>query len=472
MQRSTRLVLTAAVVVAAMILGGAPAASAAGWTRVTEHPGLNLDNPSVLRTPDGVLHLAYEDRLGSLDNNFRYRALSPSGVWSAPISIADHWAGIAEGSLTMVGGKLVAIWGGQGSTDSADASSSGQAWSATLIGGVWTRSSTPSSTSSLPYASGQVSSAVDATGTPWFTWSTTFGVGLHQGLAAAGSENTNVGPATCCGYGTNLGRDAATGDLYLVYYSNADGATGYWTRRVAPALGDPIKLVGSSSGDSALSRTKRLAAAPRTTGGVFTAYCAQYPSCTTLRVADVSGTSLALRLDGGADAESVWTTAAPLGRLWLSWERGGIVYATRSNKTLTKWGPIQRLGAPAGTQSAWYTYGDAAPGPLDLFANVSGAGGGSTYSWHRRVLPALNVMTAKARISNRGMTIVKFRISDAGDPVRGYVKFRGVARSTTSQGWATFVVPPGARTGRFTATGLATGFVPASTHVTIYRPRR
>ncbi|MBC7461582.1 MAG: hypothetical protein H7287_09505, partial [Thermoleophilia bacterium] len=226
---STRLVLLAATVFAVAAAIAAPASNAAAWRTYTEHPGSNNDNPSLVRTPDGVLHIAYVDHLASLDNNFRYRTLAPNGVtFSAPNSIVEHWVSLAEGALVTVGGTPTVIWGGQRTSDVADPAASGQAWAASLTGGAWTLSATPVSTSNTPYASSQVSAAVDNTGVPWFSWSTTFGVGIHQSLSPLGFEDTNAGPATCCGYGSNLAKDAVTGDTYLVYQSNATDGSGYW----------------------------------------------------------------------------------------------------------------------------------------------------------------------------------------------------------------------------------------------------
>ena len=182
--------------------------------------------------------------------------------------------------------------------------------------------------------------------------------------------------------------------MILNYFSNVTGKVGYYQRQVSPSLGDAVKLP-STSGD-ALSRTERAPAAARTTGGVYTAYCDVYPTCTGLRVARAGGSSLRLRL---TDAQvptipgSTWTTPAPNGRMWLTWANRSGAFAVRSNKALTKWGPIQRVAAPRGSDTIWYTGGEGSRGFLDLFANITTRADG-TRIYAERVKPALTLTPA------------------------------------------------------------------------------
>lgn len=464
-----RRIAFAIVLVAALV---APAAASAvavpavnPWRLVSEKTGKNLDESSAVRAADGTLHVVYTDDESVSTSGIRYRTLSPAGGWSAPETVVAGWSGTTNPDIELIGGVPHVFFGGIRSTDVADPASSGQAWYASRTGGTWSLSSAPLTALTTAYASSEFSTALATDGTLWGSWTGTFGLRLHTGLATGTEEPSLSGG--CCDYASNLGRDAATGDIYATYYSNADEGHGYFTQRVAPTRGDRVLLQGGRYLDDSLSRTKRLAAASRTTGGVYAAYCDRYPSCTGLRVGAVSGPSLRLRLPDSANAETVWTAAAPNGRLWVSWADSKGVWVARSNKALTQWGALQNVKGPRSFDTAWQTSGNAERGTYDLFANFNV--GDDFRIWHTRVRPKLSINPPILLARNNIARVVKLRLTDAGDVVGGKITFRGTTKFVNASGFAEFVVPAGAMRGALPATGTATGYVPAKSVVRITR---
>jgi hypothetical protein len=450
--------LVALAAVAALV--ALPATASAAWTRVSERTGSNQDEVGLLRDASGVLHVAYRDRAGTDPFALRYRTLSANGrTWSAPQTIEGSWVGMTNPDLELVGGTLHAFWGGQGTTNLGDPTNTGQAWYATLTGGTWTRSAAAMTFRSTPYASSQLSSAVASDGTPWISWTGTGILATHAGLAAGAAEEQNLSTA-CCEYAANIGRDAATGDLYLVWFSNATNANGVYARRIAPALGDTTRLAATAGTAAFSGRNKRLAAAPRTTGGVYTAYCDTYPTCSKLRVAGTSGPSIVRNLGNKpALAEASWVAAAPQGRMWLVWgDYDGRAWAVRSNKALTRWGAVRPLGSPGAEPTTWNFNGDGSTGPLDVLLNASTTAG--TFQFHQRVLPGLSVALVSRRTDSMGRLVVTLRANDAGDPVAARVTFRGTSLVSRANGLVRFIVPAGVAARSATAVASRTGFAP------------
>ncbi len=457
---SFRFVAVLCAVVAALV--AIPATASAAWTRVSEHDGSNTDEVGVVRGTDGVLHVAYRDSTSSLVNNLRYRTLSANGrTWSAPSTIVGPWVGLTNPDLEFVGSSLHAFWGGQGTTDSGDPTNTGQAWDATLGSGGWTRSATPLTFRQSPYASSQISSAVASDGTPWITWTGTSLLAVHAGLATGTADETNYSDG-CCQYASNIARDAATGDLYMVWSSNVTNENGAYARRVAPELGDVTRLASAAGATATAGRSHRLAAASRTTGGVYSAYCDTYPSCSRLRVAGTSGPSLTLRLKRDALSEAVWTAAAPNGRMWLAWgDYDGKTWAVRSNKALTRWGAVRALGKVGASTTTWNLNADGSTGPLDVLLNATAPAG--TFVFHQRVLPGLTLTRTSTTTDSMGRKVFTLRANDAGDAVAGAaVTLRGTRLTTNANGLVRFVVPTSSGARSSVATATKSGYAPGS----------
>jgi hypothetical protein len=460
-----RILVSLAVLVALAV--AAPAAGA--WQLVSEHNGGNTDEASAVRGADGVLHIVYRDVVTGTGSSLRYRTLSATGVLGTPETAIGPWNGFTNPDIELVGGVPNLFFSGLENTDSSNPHNSGQSWTVNRGSGTWTAAA-PVTSSHTPYSSSQVSSVLDGSGQPWTSSSTTFDVLVHTGFATTGTE-ANYGPDTsCCGYGSNVGV-GSDGRMFLAYFSNATDRVGYWMRQLAPAVGAPTRL--PDLGQGSISRGARLPMATRTTGGVYTAYCDTYPGCTALRVTAVGHASLRLRL---ADAQipqtpdAVWLAAAPSGRMWLVWVNRSGMFATRSNKALTRWAPVQRIALPAHTDTPFALSGNGAAGPLDVLANI--AAGSPTVElriWHQRIRPTLQITPVAPLVHSNMTHTVRLRLVDAGDPVRGgTIRLRGVSHVTNALGYATFTVPMGTRSGSYLAVGSAAGYVSARGTVRVH----
>ena len=83
--------------------------------------------------------------------------------------------------------------------------------------------------------------------------------------------------------------------------------------------------------------------------------------------------------------------------------------------------------------------------------------------------PKLSINPPVLISRNNIARIVTLRLTDAGDPVPGTIRFRGTTKVVNAAGYATFVVPAGAMRGAMPATGSSTGYVPGRSIVRITR---
>jgi hypothetical protein len=243
-------------------------------------------------------------------------------------------------------------------------------------------------------------------------------------------------------------------------------------QQLAPTVGTPTRL--PRIGTDSLSRGARMPMAQRTTGGLYTAYCDKYPSCTGIRVAALGRPALRLALTPAQVptlTDGVWLAAAPAGRLWLAFQNRDGVFVTRTNRAVTRWEPVQKLALPAHTDTAWSLSGEGSRGPLDLLSSIGVTSGDSVdiRIRHRRALPKLSVATPPGLVHSDMSRMITLKLTDAGDPVVGTIRFLGVAHTTNGLGNATFTVPAGTRTGSYVATGSATGYVAGAGRVRVHR---
>lgn len=452
------------IVSLAAVLVAAGSASAASWRQVSQLDGSNTDSPGVVRGSDGKLHIVYRERESVSAQGLKYRAMTMAGALGSPIQVQTGWSGVTNPDIEMLSGMPTVFWGGIGSTDVSDPTSSGKAWSAQMSGAGFTRAGAAMTMSSTAYASSAIGSAVASDGTtPIITYQATSLLGIHSGLDASGTEANLSGG--CCQYAANLATDAGSGVTYLYYSSNETGKTGAWMQQVLPTVG-AAQQINSGTGGGYSNRNSRMPAVSRTAGGgTYTAFCDVYPSCSKVVVKGSGSKVLSFRTPTDLNPEKVWLASGPSGRVWLAMgDNSNRVYVARSNKAMTRWSTVQRLGSPSGTSSTWSFAGDGSRGPLDLFMNATVSG--QTLLFHRRIMPVLNMTASPARVMRT--RAVTFTVTDAGDPEAGVsVRFRGQTRRTNARGKATFTVPLTSRTGRASASASKTGYIGASASVRI-----
>jgi len=401
------------LLVAALMLVAAPTAEAAPWRQVTASGGASIDQVGIVRTSDGVLHVAWHK-----GGDLNHTRIEPDGRIGATAPIQSGWTGHMDAALTAVPGGIRVVWGAIRSTNSSDPNQDLNTALSTDGGASWAL--TPGSI--IPRGAQAYGSDASATtlpnGTVLQAWAGTLGTWVHAGLSPATPNVDYQGPLGQYGYNPGIAADAS-GRAMMAWFSSGAGRLGVIAQAVgangAPA-GAAMTMPGSQVmvGGGSLAKTPIVARAKG--GGFYVAYALGYPTANQVRVWRVGAGSA--RLLARTEANSQVTLAAdPNGRLWVVWSDGTFgethVLAARSNPEATEFGAPVDAGAVRDAHSTYSVDASATSNALDILAlfGTGNSSGGATYA--TRIRPGL---TLKAR---RRAGRVTFTVTDAGDPVRG-----------------------------------------------------
>jgi len=450
MTRRIRLATAAALLGALACAGSTQAGPPGKWTQVTGVGGqqdLNTLQVGLVRTADGVLHVGWArdgaansasilhssvsadaKTIAGPDTIFTYAGGANQSValLRAPDGIRAFFAGLQEGS-------------GFDKVMATATSATGQAWtppSAVSLAG---------SAAKPVYAASGLDANVGLDGTFFSAWgdSAPGGGGFHAGLDSTASDGQLPDGLQS---DPGIGVDSQSGQVFLAW--NDIDATSVAVMGLSP-LGSPVALPKSAAPQllHKVGITGRIGAP-----GVFIAYTqGTNPFLADPAVFRVD-TGKAIRLTK-KDGEQIGIAAAPSGRLWVFWKKGGTVFASRSNKAATKFGAIRSIRAPGGSATSIFDLaGEGSRGPLDLLA-LADPSSGPLASYHQRILPGL---TLKATHKKNGKTA--FRVTDAGAPVAGVkVKVKGDgSKKTGKSGTVAFSLSKG----RHRATASKKGYAP------------
>jgi hypothetical protein len=446
--RTFRLVVVA-VLTAAALVSAVRAGSPGSWTRVTDTGGQNIDEVGLARTGDGVLHVVWPRRLPT-QGQIWHRPISRIGHLGSATTAAARWDAVENPDLVVLpNGTLRLFFAGLGSTF---AQGGIQSATAPAFGASWVPQG--SRVSASVGAGGPVGATVLSDGTPIFTWASGTDLFVHVGLRSS-DPDLNVGPSPrCCFYLPNVERDRASGQVVIAFHSLVEGGPGIFVQPIRPAVG-PRRLVPSSlTKGNFVPPDQRTPLVARSAGGLYVAFCKGYPTCRSVRLWKV-GSAKPLTVASGGTIEDVNAAPGPDGRIWVMWQNSAStrVYAKRSNRAATRFGPPTVIKPPAGTTSIWKVDGEGSLGTLDLLVSVSTAG--SLATWHTQVRPRLS-------LSCNGGKVVSCIVTDAGDPVAGAkVKIGGKTRVSNSHGKAAANAPPGL----LTVVASKGGYKGASTRV-------
>jgi hypothetical protein len=457
----------------ATALVAAPPATAAGWKQVTASNGSNIDQVGLLRTADGVLHVAWHHRTGPNTEDLLHTAIAPNGAVGATVPIASGWTGFENPALVAVPGGIRAFFGAIRSIDPNETNNDLN----TALSGDGGASWALQTGSIVPVGGQAYGSPVAATtlpdGTPLQAWAGTLGTWVHAGLSPATPSHDYQAPLGHYGYDTGLASDAA-GQTVMAWYSNATGHLGVFAQGVA-ADGSPVGAPAnmSSTSNMAVGMIGRTPIVARRGGGIYVAYATGYPTINRVRLWRV-GTSSA-RLIAAASANNTATAtlaAAPDGRLWVAWKDtiGGKphVYVRRSNKAATAFGAVVDAGQPKGGASGYRLDASATATALDVFGLFAIGTGSTTATYYRRVLPGLTLTALPSQLRRGAAKEVSFTVVDAGDPVaHAKVRAGGASGTTNTKGKVALRIP--ARTRSLLATASASGYAPGELRLRVRR---
>jgi hypothetical protein len=476
--------LLVALLASALLPALAGATRPGVWNPVTSANGVNIDQVGLVRTPDGKLHVAWQRKTPGheVDEDLMQTAIDPSGAIAGPQVVAADWLGIgspaiaraADGSLLIVAGATQVLT--PGAIDNFGA------WRSTDGGATWAQ--VPGEAGLGGGFADPVSLAFGSDGaTPFFAWGTTFGLHVHRGLSeteATGDFQTANGFG-CCGYDPGIALDGASGQLVVAWYSNADDHEGVFGQAVDQATGNPAgalermpgsvtSYAGSDNSSSTLARTAVVSRPGKP--GVFVGYTGDYPTTTQALVWRFGSrqSSIVGRRSGGIGHVALASDAA--GRVWAVWSGGTRVYARRSNKDATSWGPVVSVAARRGTDTIFKLAANAQSDVVDVLAAFSPSSTGDVQTWHTQLRPGLKLTAAPRRLAlgGRGTQAVTLKVTDAGVPVAGAkVKLAGESATTGRAGTVTLAVGPFNRRKRLLARAIKDDYVAGTAIVRVRR---
>lgn len=447
--RPSRLIARAFVIAAVFALGATATATAGPpgiWTKVTG-PHTNTVEVGLARTGDGVLHVLWPRGQGEvLHSSVAADAKSiggPHAVYTYAAAVNSRMALIAaDGGLRaffsgLVGVETQPLQGLMATSASAD----GASWSDP----AQASNNTPAGRSPV-YAASGIGAALGAGNTPIFAWgdSSPGSAGFHVGISPADPDQRFS--SGCCVYAPNIGVDAVTGEAVLAWqFLQSTNGTAY--QSISPA-GASMVPPGAGAAETSI----RTAISGRIgEGGVFVAYLFGSNEFLSVPAVVRTGSSTATKLPSASGARMIGLSPAPEGKMWFSWMRKNVLFASRSNKDVTKFGAVVKVKPPKGTSTIYRLAGEGSNGWLDLLVLAEGAD--TIDNWHQRVLPGLTLSGKK------GKGKVTVTVTDAGDAVKAAkVKIGKLSKSTNSKGKAVFKLAKG----KYKAKASKSGYTSAS----------
>ena len=246
-------------------------------------------------------------------------------------------------------------------------------------------------------------------------------VAVHAGLGTAGSSLVASGVNDGS---PNVVLDSG-GHALVAWCAFGDDAGGIDVQQVDPVtaalIGSPVTLPGSltTSGGKRYSTcvlqtevSRRIPLVARAGGGVFLAGATGYPTLSRVVVWRLGGGTLTAARGATTSLREPQLAADPSGRIWVGWlqSRSGRtdIVLRRSNPAATVLGAAVRIRPPRGWTTGSFEAAATAD-QLDVVGQFAKAGGTASIQ-HTTALPGLTLQR-----SGSG----RFRVLDAGDPVRG-----------------------------------------------------
>lgn len=408
------------------------------WNKVSSGSVPSSYVPSVVRTSDGALHVVYAKNV--MDGiRIGHTALNTSGTVTGRNDVlASGWSVMDTAPVVVTGGdsSLRVLFGGL-QTQSPGFWSQGRMYDATSTtsGADWDLPTETVGLSTHAVQSHGTAATTLADGTPVAGFPLDDTLTWHVGTGYTPDQHYQLAQiSNCCMFGASMVRDGDS--VWVAWYQNgwSDTGSGTFAMQIYPTVGSPIKAPGSSVGANSVY-TGRVALAARAGGGVFAAYCAGAPTCTSIRIWKV-GTDQTAKVPGSKLATSIALSTARSGRLWLAWANSTpAVRAMRTSTTGLGVGAVTKPGLPKhGLAYSIAIEGSRAKGDI-----VLNAGNGI---WHTQVLPGLTTKASKTSWRVHRKQKVVFTVRDAKAPVKGAtVKIGTLHCKTRAKGTCSITFP-------------------------------
>ncbi len=441
--------------------GSAPDARAdSPWTRINTGTGSNITIPSLLRTPDGVLHVVYEQEAGSV-SNYEHTTVSTTGAVLGHTNAVSSWGTLANDPQlipTATGGMRV-IFGGLQDINVANPFSAGHLYTAVsdASGASWAVPSEAWSRSGSGYASYGTFASLLPDGNTLAGWTLNADIQYRVGPLAlpvdpAGPADPGFTEPGCCLYSTTSVETG--GAVWAAWYSNA-ADDGIFVKQIYPTQGASIKAPLSSTNGDSLSPDQPVAMTRRPDGSVVLAYCVGYPTCTSIGLWQL-GSSTVTKVPGTAGATSIALDAGPTGRLWLAWVDGSTeVKAARSAPAGFKFGGVRQLDMPVKGGTSYHVAVEASLGEASVVVNDG------TNLYHRQVQPGIVLSASPKKWDGDKASKVKVKVTDAATAIAGAKVAGGGEKCTTKSNGTCVLKFPAHKPGKIKLKATKSGYSPA-----------
>jgi hypothetical protein len=306
-------------------------------------------------------------------------------------------------------------------------------------------------------------------------WATGHGVVYHLGVSAtipATEADGQISTGSGTAYKAGIVNDTSgSGDFTVAWvqeFSNPAGGDGYYVQDAS--LGTAaVKAPGSGTTSvNDLSEFGNVAlTASNTHAGLYLGYCSNTSTCKA-QLWHV-GAAKALTVPGSANARDVAVSAGPAGRIWVAWFDGSTnkLSVVRTNKTVTKFGPVKTYATPCFENGQIGLSGGSA-GRLDLAVECVNNAKLQLQEMVTQVLVPVHVALSSTSLSNAAKRTLTVTVTDVGNPVaKAKVVVAGHKATTNAKGRATITLPKGVKVGSYTVTAAVTDYLSGSVRLTV-----
>ena len=447
------------VVLAAAITAAAPAGTPVRW-EVVSTTGIQKPVGEIGHARlDGVLHVTWGRRAGPSSYDLVHTQISASGTVGPSEAVVTGWVGAGSSALFIGPNRGLWVFFPGSRTTDPNEPHFGLNFSARSVGQPWMLH-TPSYYRDQ-FAHGRTPAAAALTGNRAIAaWDGRDGVGVfpvHHGTFVTGYGPSGTS-AACCRHGVNIVVGASDRTM-LAWCAMNEAPNGIWAQEVNPVTGAPVgaamRMPGSTNaqGQRICDVGQRVPLVAGRGGGFFIA--AKDGAERAILVWRV-GTPRSDRITAGPAFRRVGLAAAPDDRLWVGWSRfltASRLYLRRSNRRGTVFGATVQRPGPAGAVEVQVIDLSAQRDRVDILGTYSAVAGSNLF--HSQALPGLTLAAT-------GGKILRFRVTDAGDPIAGArVSVGGRNLVTDGAGRASVDLRPG----RYTAAATKSGYVGATKRV-------
>jgi hypothetical protein len=403
--RSCAALATVALTISALAVPAGSASAAQKWDRISGPTNVG-QQLGLARTKGGTLHVVWNQGPAGSADTIHDTRFSSNGARLGTSTVAGGWGGTGGLALLAMPDGTLRLFATGGHAPNLPALESGvNVLSGQAIGSSWSLQQGELWGGAPAAATQFVGATLTKDSQPVTSWAGAGVSNFHVGVT--GSTGTSV--CSCSAISAEVATDAASGAVVMAGETIGSPA-GTFVEQVVPNItGRKTLASGTQTTEGAFGISGRIGAP-----GVYVAY-------TDANSAGITKPAVRLFRYGGASAKIAsgpFTIAkvmpGPSGRLWLAWGDADGMFVTRSSKSVGRFEPVQKLAVPSGASYLWNAEGEGSRGALDLFVDATTSDGRGY--WHTRVL-AKDALVAGVSALHKGKRTIKFRLTDAGDPL-------------------------------------------------------